>query len=101
METLGTILAIVGGLISLVCYILVLIQMFQHGRTGLAIACIVLLCVCGIGGLIAFIFGWVKSGEWGIKNIMLAWTVGVILNIAGGALNPKQVQDIQGQFQKG
>jgi hypothetical protein len=101
METLGLILSVICSIVSLVCYVLVLIQMFQRGKTGLAIACIVLLCVCGIGGLIAFIYGWMKSSEWGLKNIMLAWTAAIILNIVGNVLNPGQFQNIQAQFQKG
>jgi hypothetical protein len=100
METLGTILAAVGGIISFVCYILVLVKMFQNGKTGLAIVCIVLFCVCGLGVLIAFIYGWVKSGEWNIRNIMLAWTVGIVLDIAGSALNPTQFTKIQTQIQQ-
>ncbi len=99
METLGSILAIIGGLISLVCYIMVIVKMFQHGQTGLAIACILLLCVCGIGALIAFVYGWMKSGEWNIKNVMIAWTVGIVLDIAGNAMNPSQFTKIQSQVQ--
>src|SRR5207245_758609 len=74
------------NLASLVCFILVLIQMFQRGQTGLGIACIVLIC-CGIGGLVAFIYGWMKSNEWGIKNLMLAWAglivLAIIVDLAG------------------
>ncbi|HMC66840.1 MAG TPA: hypothetical protein VKI65_18030 [Gemmataceae bacterium] len=70
---------------SLVCFVLVVIQMFQRGQTGLAIACIVLLFCCGIGKLVAFIYGWVKSKEWGITNLMLAWTGIIVLGfIVGG-----------------
>ncbi len=95
MATIGMILSVVGSIISLVCFILVLIKMFQNGQTGLGIACIVLFFCCGLGGLIAFIYGWVKSGQWNIQNIMIAWTVGIILNIAGAAMNPQQFQQIQ------
>lgn len=61
------------GLVSLACFIMVIIKMFQNNDTGLAIASIVLI-FCGIGGLIAFIMGWVNSAKYGVKNIMLAWT---------------------------
>jgi|GEM_PF-1330791 len=76
-----TAIAFLVGLASLVCFVLVLIQMFQRGQTGLGIACIVLLFVCGIGGLIAFIYGWVKAREWNIQNIMIAWTVCVLIQL--------------------
>src|SRR5215831_2538164 len=77
------------GIASLVCFIMVVIKMFQQGQTGLGIACIVLVFCIGIGALIAFIVGWINAQKWGIKNIMLAWTacviLGIILNIAGYA----------------
>jgi hypothetical protein len=62
------------GLAAFVCYVLVLVQMFQHGKTGLGIACIVLLFCCGIGYLIAFVYGWMNAKQWNIQNIMMAWT---------------------------
>src|SRR5207244_2318083 len=62
MQTLALLLQGVAGIASLVCFVMVLIQMFQHGQTGLGIACIVLI-FCGVGGLIAFIYGWMKSTE--------------------------------------
>jgi hypothetical protein len=72
------------ALASLVCFIIVVMKMFQHGQTGLGIVCILL--VWCVGGLIAFIYGWVKAGEWNIKNVMLLWTVliivGLVLNVA-------------------
>lgn len=89
---LGYILALICGIGSLVCLVMVLMKMFQAGQTGLGIACIVLIFCTGIGGLIAFIYGWMKNAEWGIKNVMLAWTgciVGQILAmlmIVGGGV---------------
>jgi hypothetical protein len=65
---------------SVVCFVLVVIQMFQRGQTGLGVATII-LAFCGIGFLIAFIVGWINSTAWGIRNVMIAWTVIVILNI--------------------
>ena len=81
---------------SLVCFIMVVIKMFQNNQTGLGVACIVLF-FCGIGGLIAFIMGWVNADKWGIRNIMLAWTgcfVGAVVFgvlaavVAGGQMQP-------------
>ncbi len=88
MPTVGLALETVAGLGSLVCFILVLIQMFQRGQTVLGIVCIVLCFVIGIGALIAFIYGWVKSREWGLYNVMLVWTVCVVVLLVGGYLNP-------------
>jgi len=59
---------------ALVCYITVVIQMFMHEEKGVATASLVLFC-CGIGILIAFVFGWIKAGEWENGLLMVAWTL--------------------------
>jgi hypothetical protein len=91
----------VGGvaiLVSIVCFVLVLIQMFQRGKAGLAIACIVLSLCCGLGGLIAFIYGWTKAREWNINNLMTVWTVAVVVNALAGVLNPAPFVMIREHF---
>jgi hypothetical protein len=84
-------LQVVVGLVSLVCFVLVLIRMFQEGQSGLGIVCIVLFLVCGVGYLITFIYGWIKAREWGISSIMLTWTgciaAGIILGLVGAVVN--------------
>jgi hypothetical protein len=90
MGMLLNVVSVLLSLGSLVCFIMVLIQMFQRGKTGLGIACIILAFFCGIGALIAFIYGWMNATEWGIKNVMLAWTacivVGILVGVAAGAM---------------
>jgi hypothetical protein len=73
--------ALVVGIGSLVCFVLVVVEMFKREQTGLGIACIVLI-FCGIGGIIAFVYGWIKANEWGLQKIMLAWTVCLVVGIA-------------------
>lgn len=89
MALLLGILSMLFGLGSLVCFILVIIKMFQHGDSTLAIVCLVLI-ICGIGPLIAFVMGWIRAGAWGIQNIMMAWTGcilgAIVCNLAGAAL---------------
>lgn len=73
---------------ALICFIMVLVQMFKRGQTGLGIACIV-LTFCGIGPLVALVYGWIKSSEWGIQKLMLAWTALAVLSVivgVGGAI---------------
>ena len=72
----------VTGIISLVCFVMVVVQMFQRGQTGLGIACILLLFCFGIGALIAFIYGWTKAGQWGITKLMTIWTVCIVIGLA-------------------
>jgi hypothetical protein len=88
---MGALLAGVNALtaiVSLVCLILVLVKIFQSGQTGLGIACAV-LSLCGIGVLITFIVGWINASKWGINNIMLIWTVAVVLGIITGVAMPR------------
>lgn len=74
MQALSTLVS----LGSLVCFVMVLIKLFQqkgvlHGILGI---------ICG---LYTFIWGWMESGKLGIKNLMMIWTalivVSVILNV--------------------
>jgi hypothetical protein len=57
---------------AVICWIMVLIKMFQNAGA-----------VQGILGFIcqlwAFIWGWMNSGKLGIRNIMLIWTALIIL----------------------
>ena len=93
MQFLINSLTSVMGLVTLVCWILVLIRMFQAGATGPAIASI-LLVFCLIGPLVAFVYGWMKVDELRVRNIMLLWTAclvaTLILSCAGGLL-PNQL----------
>ena len=70
-------LGIVGVILwlgCLVCFIMVLIKLFQengalHGILGL---------ICG---LYTFIWGWMNATRLGIKNIMIIWTLLIILSV--------------------
>jgi hypothetical protein len=69
-------LAMLLGLVSFVMFILVLIRQFKdagpvHGIIGIV--------TCGIW---TFIWGWMNAGRLGIKNIMLIWTICVVIGIA-------------------
>jgi hypothetical protein len=88
-------LQVILSVISLVCYILVIVQMLQHGQTGLAVACIIGLFICGIGGLVTFIVGWMRANEWGIRNIMLAWTGCIVAGFILGLIAPPQLPFLQ------
>ena len=76
METEISPIQLVLALPSLVCLIIVIKNMFDNGSSGLGIATIILTLVCGIGSLIAFVWGWMNVGG----KVMIAWTV---LTIAG------------------
>jgi hypothetical protein len=97
MDTLGQIIGGIGGLGMLVCYIMFIVTMFQRGATGLAILFLVLSLCCGVGLLVAFIYGWIKHREWGITNLMMIWSVFIGMSIIGGVLSPT---DYQAQLQR-
>jgi hypothetical protein len=73
------ILALLCNLGSLVCFIIVVIKLFQqkgvlHGILGI---------ICS---LYTFIWGWIESGKLNIKNIMMAWTALIVAGIVFGVL---------------
>ena len=77
-----SLLAMVVGLGSLVCLIIVVIKLFQN--EGALKGILGIIC-----GLYTFIWGWMNAARLGIRNIMLIWTaliiLGIILNVIGGA----------------
>ncbi len=74
LEILFLLVAIACGIGGLVCFILVVVQMFKNEETTLGIVCIILAFCTGIGYLIAFVYGWIKATEWDLKKVMMAWS---------------------------
>jgi hypothetical protein len=70
-----------SGMGSLACYILVVIKMFQNGDTTLGILSLALLPVFAVGIIVAFVIGWIYSGKYRIKKLMLGWTGVVAMQI--------------------
>jgi len=62
---------VVFGIISLICWIKVLIALFKKEGAGLGILGI--LC-----SIYAFVWGWLKATELGLKKTMIWWTVSII-----------------------
>ena len=69
---------------ALICFIIVLVKLFK--TEGALQGIIGLIC-----GLWTFIWGWMNAGKLGIKNIMLIWTLLIVLsivcNILGGGFS--------------
>ena len=80
-----SILALVCSIVSFICFIIVLIKQFQQGSVVHGIIGII---TCGIW---TFIWGWMNAGRLNIKNIMMIWTllivVSIILNVLGGGFH--------------
>ena len=83
MAVLFGILALIAGLVSLVCFILVLIKLFQ--TEGVLLGILGLIC-----SIYAFIWGWMKNEEQGIRQIMIYWTAaivaGIVFQMLGGGV---------------
>ncbi len=80
-----SILAMIAGLGYLICLIMVLIKQFQNGG---AVHGIIGIITCGLW---TFIWGWMNAGKLNIKNIMMIWTlllvVCIVLNIMSGSFS--------------
>ncbi len=88
MVTLAvTILLAAFIFVSPVCYIIVLVKMFQSGDGKLGAICIVLTIFCGIGPLLALIIGWMNAKEYGVETVMLIWTTAILAGIVGVGLS--------------
>ena len=74
---MGMALCYIAGAVSVVCWILVLVRMFKESAVKGIIG---LIC-----GIYAFIWGWMNSGA-GLKNIMLLWTLAIVLGFVGSAI---------------
>jgi len=74
------ILALLALIGCVICWILVLIKIFQND--GALKGILGLIC-----SLFAFIWGWMNAGRLNIKNIMMAWTVLLIVYAILAALS--------------
>jgi hypothetical protein len=72
MDTFLGLLSWVGWVATLVCWILILIKIFQN--QGVLWGILGILC-----GIVAFVLGWMNYKKWGVSTIMIIWTVAIIL----------------------
>ena len=73
------ILALVVLVGCIVCQIIVAIKIFQND--GALKGILALLC-----GLFGLIWGWMNASRLGIKNIMMIWTVLIVIYLILGAI---------------
>jgi len=79
MTAIGYLLLGVAGLGSLVCWVMVLIKMFQNEKPLIGILGV--LC-----SLWAFIWGWMNGTKHNLKKIMLIWTGCIVLSLIGNGI---------------
>jgi hypothetical protein len=63
------------ALANVICFVLVLVKQFQNAG---AIHGIVGIVTCGIW---TFIWGWIKSGRFDFRMLMLVWTTLIIVQV--------------------
>lgn len=68
------IVALCVGLGSLICFIIVLIKLFQN--EGALKGILGLIC-----GLYTFIWGWMNATRLNLRNIMMIWTLLIIIQL--------------------
>lgn len=84
---MGTIFGLLGtlaGIASFVCFIMVLIKLFQ--RKGVLHGILGLIC-----SIYTFIWGWMSVDENANRQVMQAWTgailAGIVFNILGAMMS--------------
>ena len=95
----------IGCLISfvaLICCILVIVEMFKRGEQTMGIITIIGVVICGFGYPLALVYGWMKSKEWNIQKLMVAFTTSfllslVFLGVGYGMLIPTLMNEIKRQ----
>lgn len=96
MVFLLTGLSVILSIGSLICFIMIVVKMFQNSDQTLGIISLVGLLLCGLGALVAFVMGWVNSGKYNAQQIMLIWTgciVGnIVLNIIAAVTGAATIQ---------
>ena len=85
MAILG-ILATLLEIATLVAFIIVLVKLFQTEGVGKGI----LGLICAI---YTFIWGWMKSKELGLRNIMIIWSALIVLAIIVSAIATTQAMN--------
>jgi len=64
-------LALAG--VGLYGFIRVFLAMRENGEQVVATLCLVTLLLMGIGGLVAFVYGIIKSRDWELERPMMLW----------------------------
>jgi hypothetical protein len=68
------IISYVAAIVSLICWIMVLIKMFP--AEGAVKGILAIICA-----LYAFIWGWMNAAKYNLRNIMIAWTIAIIVSV--------------------
>lgn len=92
MAQLMSVVMGLASIVSIVCWIMILIKIFKR-NVGLGILGI----ICG---LFTFIYGWVKVKEFDCKKVMVIWTVAFVVTLIAQAMGAGAMfQQLMGEMQ--
>jgi preprotein translocase subunit SecG len=80
MDLLLQILSGAGNLVWFVCFVLVVVKMFQNKQVGLGVASIIGL-PCVIGVFIALFIGWKNRTAWKLEKVMPIFTLAFCITL--------------------
>jgi hypothetical protein len=80
------IVASIAGLGSLICWVIILVQMFQKDTVLKAILGI----ICGLW---AFIWGWMNLEKHGQKTVMIVWSLCFVIGVIANVMVAGQMAD--------
>ncbi|GAF93985.1 unnamed protein product, partial [marine sediment metagenome] len=89
----------IAGIGGLICFIMLVIEMFKRGQQTMGIVVIITL-FCGIGSLIALVIGWMNAKEWNITKLMTIYTACLVGSfVLNGAYYALVLPKMMDQFQ--
>lgn len=72
--TLLVLISYVASIVSIVCLILTLIKLFP--AKGVLWGIFGVIC-----GIYTFIWGWMNAGRFALQQVMLIWSISIVVNI--------------------
>lgn len=86
LYTVLSLIATAAAIGSVICFIILVIKMFQAGDPMMGIVSLV-LCLCGLGFLFALIIGWVNVDKYKARQLMPIYTAAFILMVVLGGIS--------------
>ncbi|MHC2070493.1 hypothetical protein ACYFX5_23725 [Bremerella sp. T1] len=70
---------LIAGIVSIVCFCMIIYRMFKADQIALPLICIVLAFFGFGGGIIAFVVGWIDVKKYDAMKVMVTWTIALVI----------------------